>query len=124
MPECFSRPICRLAMILNDNANDLERQRLLPFVTRLACADTPEVERARTAYIIARTLSDYSFDEGLNILEGALAIGRQAEGLGCEMITRMEETQRTASRSTSVPETFKFSKVKQWFMPAKAKECS
>src|SRR5215204_1546134 len=44
MPNCFSRPICKLAMHLNDNANDTERQRLLPFVTQLACADTPAVE--------------------------------------------------------------------------------
>ena len=43
MPDCFSRPICRLAMQLNDDATDEERQRLLPFVTRLACADTPAV---------------------------------------------------------------------------------
>jgi hypothetical protein len=51
MPECFSRPICKLAMHLNDTANDTERQRLLPFVTRLACADTPEVEAKRAAFI-------------------------------------------------------------------------
>src|SRR5215204_4379629 len=47
MPECFSRPICRFAMRLNDEATDKERQRLLPFVTRLACADTEQVERKR-----------------------------------------------------------------------------
>ncbi len=51
MPGCFSRPICELAMVLNDHASDEDRQRLLPYVTRLACADTPEVERARAAYI-------------------------------------------------------------------------
>src|SRR5215211_8025693 len=45
MPSCFSRPICRLAMRLNDEATDEQRQRLLPFVTRLACADTEQVER-------------------------------------------------------------------------------
>jgi hypothetical protein len=39
MPDCFSRPICKLAMQLNDFATDTQRQRLLPFVTRLACAD-------------------------------------------------------------------------------------
>src|ERR671917_661188 len=33
MPDCFSRPICRFAMRLNDLADDEERQRLLPFVT-------------------------------------------------------------------------------------------
>src|SRR5919205_3161849 len=51
MPSCFSRPICRFAMLLNDAASDEERQLLLPFVTRLACADTPEIERKRQAYI-------------------------------------------------------------------------
>src|SRR5215207_2274682 len=72
MPGCFSRPICRLAMKLNDNATDTERQRLLPFVTRLACADIPEVEHKRAAYIGARTAGGYPFDEGLKTLEGAL----------------------------------------------------
>src|SRR3712207_6349274 len=45
MPECFSRPICRFAMMLNDQADDVDRQRLLPFVTRLACADRSEERR-------------------------------------------------------------------------------
>ena len=44
MPECFSRPICRFAMELNDQATDKNRQRLLPYVTRLACADTRKIE--------------------------------------------------------------------------------
>ena len=56
MPACFSRPICRLAMQLNDEATDKERQQLLPFVTRLACADTPEIERERATYIAWHTL--------------------------------------------------------------------
>jgi hypothetical protein len=42
---CFSRPICRLAMLLNDHASDEQRQKLLPFVSRLACADAAEVEQ-------------------------------------------------------------------------------
>jgi hypothetical protein len=49
MPDCFSRPICKLAMRLNDSATDDDRQQLLRFVTRLACADTPEVEAKRAA---------------------------------------------------------------------------
>jgi hypothetical protein len=53
MPGCFSRPICRLTMHLNDEADDEERQLLLPFVTRLACADAAEVERRRQGYIDA-----------------------------------------------------------------------
>ena len=55
MPDCFSRPICKLAMQLNDYANDSERQRLLPFVTRLACADTPAVETEPAAFLTQRT---------------------------------------------------------------------
>ncbi len=103
MPECFSRPICRFAMRLNDLADDEERQRLLPFVTRLACADSPEVEKRRADYInlhadkcslrlhlYGRTAFDS--DKGLRVLEGALAIGRQADPLGPEEVrTRMDK---------------------------------
>src|SRR5215208_5131350 len=86
MPACFSRPICRLAMGLNDGANNKERQRLLPFVTRLACADTPEVERERAAYIRARWSYPFAFQAGVEVLEGALAIGRQADTLGLDEV--------------------------------------
>jgi hypothetical protein len=94
MPDCFSRPICRLAMGLNDEATDAERQRLLPFVTRLACADTPEVEHQRAVYIHARSsypfTFPFTFQEGLAVLKGALAIGRQADALGPDTVkTRM-----------------------------------
>ena len=68
MPECFSRPICRLAMGLNDAANDVEKQRPTRFVARLACADTTQVERS------ARHTSTHepdTFLEGLQRLEGA-----------------------------------------------------
>ncbi len=103
MPECFSRPICRFAMRLNDEADDEERQHLLPFLTRLACADSPEVEKRRAAYInlhaakCSLTLHGYGrtafdFDKGLRVLEGALAIGRQADPLGPEEVrTRMDK---------------------------------
>ena len=86
MPACFSRPICQLAMFLNDNSTDDQRQRLLSYVTRLACADTPEVEELRATYIRECICNyDYygvTFDQGLKVLEGALAIGRQADPLG------------------------------------------
>src|SRR3954449_4515696 len=72
MPDCFSRPICRLAMRLNDEASDTDRQQLLPFVTQLACADSPEVERARATYIHGHTARWSSFQEGLAVLEEAL----------------------------------------------------
>src|SRR3712207_2375351 len=86
MPACFSQPICRLAMQLNDEASEADRQRLLPFVTRLACADTPVVERKRAAYIARHTKHlpirrRLAFERGLEVLEGALAIGRQADAL-------------------------------------------
>jgi hypothetical protein len=88
MPACFSRPICQLAMFLNDNSTDDQRQRLLSYVTRLACADTPEVEELRATYIRECICNyDYygvTFDQGLEVLEGALAIGRQADPLGSD----------------------------------------
>ena len=92
MPSCFSHPICRLAMLLNDSVSDEERQRLLPYVTRLACAGTPEIERQRDAYIQAQMPKGrLSIEKGIEILEGALAIGRQAEPLMPEVArTRLE----------------------------------
>jgi hypothetical protein len=91
MPLCFSRPICRLAMALNDQATDLERQRLLKFVMRLACADTPQVERLRADYITAQSgVFGDNFERGLEILEGALAIGRQADLSGEDVQSRLE----------------------------------
>jgi hypothetical protein len=103
MPVCFSRPICRLAMKLNDSATDAERQQLLPFVTRLACADTPEVEAERTAYIASRSRGCRTFQEQLQVLEGALMIGRQADDVTPDLaITRMQQVQSRASERTSL----------------------
>ena len=105
MPACFSRPICRLAMRLNDEATDEQRQRLLPFVTRLACADTEQIERERAAYIHTRTRRRISFEEGLAVLEGALAIGRQADDLdAADVGTRMSTARSRAKPSISIPE--------------------
>jgi len=39
MPACFSRPICRLAMQLNDEASDEERQ-FKPFAGHFFCHPT------------------------------------------------------------------------------------
>jgi hypothetical protein len=118
MPECFSRPICRLAMQLNDEVDDEERQQLLPFVTRLACADTAEVERQRAAYIHLYMTYRLSFRERLDVLEGALAIGRQADVLAPgEVRTRFDTVQRDAATPTSVPDSAVFAKIKSWFAP-------
>ena len=78
MPSCFSRPICRLAMLLNDEADDGQRQQLLPYVARLACADAPKVERERQDYIAHHLRYAPTFPDKLEVLEGALTIGRQA----------------------------------------------
>ena len=107
MPDCFSRPICRLAMQLNDEADDEERQRLLPYVTRLACADTPEIERKRKAYIkrhVGRSIYGPTLEQGLRVLEGALAIGRRADPLPQEEVAaRMDGVRSRLQVSTSPP---------------------
>jgi hypothetical protein len=117
MPDCFSRPICALAMQLNDEASDEERQYLLPFVTRLACADTPAVEQKREAYIAARMRWRLSFRERLEILNGALAIGRQAGDLVLEEVRmRMAGVQQQAAMPTSVEEYPLLAKFQGWFI--------
>jgi len=84
-------------MMLNDQANDADRQRLVPFVTRLACADTPEVERLREALIRSRLSlrgepwGSVPFDKGIQVLQEALALGRQAEPVMFgDVLSRME----------------------------------
>src|SRR5690349_2945292 len=115
MPDCFSRPICRLAMQLNDQASDEERQQLLPFVTRLACADTREIEHQRAAYIHARLPYPFTFQAGLAVLEGALAIGRQADTLGSDAVkARMGAVQSQAMMAPSAPGSPLLSKLKSW----------
>jgi hypothetical protein len=110
MPDCFSRPICKLAMELNDNATEEERQRLLPFVTRLACADTQDVERKRAAFITSKNASAYSFDYGLAVLNEVLAIGRQADTLPADAVrTRFADVQARAAENAVI------GKVKSWF---------
>ncbi len=118
MPQCFSRPICRLALRMNDAATDEERQQLLPFVTRLACADTPEVEKERESYIFSGMGYRFSFQKGLKVLEGALAIGRQADMLAfAEVGTRMNLVQRSAATATSVPDKSLFFTIGMWLTP-------
>jgi hypothetical protein len=86
MPSCFSRPICQFAMFLNDQAGNEARQRLLPFIMRLACADSEEVEQQRQTYISAKMIPFMSTTEGIKVLECALAIGRQADPLALPVV--------------------------------------
>src|ERR687886_1682483 len=102
MPRCFSRPICQFAMWLNDIASDEKRQLLLPYVTRLACAGTPEIERQRDAYIQSEMrYGRLSMERGIKILEGALAIGRQAEPLVPEVARARLEAVKAKARFTA-----------------------
>lgn len=135
MPKCFSRPICRLAMMLNDLASDEDRQRLLPYVTRLACADTKQIEKARAAYIERHMGPKYpyyvelhmlgrahpSFDKGLKVLEEALAIGRQADPPEPVEVQIRMDAARTGKRAlprveepVAASDKPFFSKVKSW----------
>jgi hypothetical protein len=123
MPACFSRPICRLAIYLNDSATDEQRQQLLPFVARLACADTAEVERQREIYIAYRLRHrltyPLAFQELLDVLEGALTIGRQADVLAPdEVATRLEAAQRSGPPPMMAAYNSKLAKLKGWFAPA------
>jgi len=102
-------------MQLNDEADDAERQLLLPFVARLACAETPEVEREREVYIDARLRLRLPFRERLAILEGVLAIGRQADVAAPEEVrVRLEDLQQTAISRTSADEHPLLVKVHGW----------
>jgi hypothetical protein len=102
-------------MQLNDEASDEERQLLLPFVTRLACTDTWEVEMEHEAYMPARLPWRQSFPDRLAILEAALAIGRQADGLAPEEVrTRLESVPCGANTLTSVDEHSPLSIVQGW----------
>ncbi len=104
MPDGFSRPICRLAMRLNDEAGDRERQRLLPYVMRLECADALPVEVERAKYIVSHSRAFMTFDDGLRVLEGALAIGRQAEACtGDEARTRLDTMRAQEPPAEPIP---------------------
>ena len=130
MPACFSRPICEYVMWLNDMSSDEDRQRLLPYVTRLACADTPEIEKKRAAYLVHNTHSywgAYIVDMGkaLEVLDGALAIGRQADLFAADEVHARFEAARSrapvvvetaeAAASEPVPTGSVLTKLKSWF---------
>ena len=88
-------------MMLNDEASEVSRQRLLPYVMRMACADTDEIEQQRQTYISSMT-PFRSLKRGIEILEGALAIGRQADSLESPLVeARLSAVKEKASTATS-----------------------
>jgi len=59
----------------------------------------------------------------LDILEGALAVGRQADLLESEEVrTRMTVVQQNAATPTSMADHSMFAKIKNWFGSAKNTE--
>src|SRR5690242_9182368 len=70
----------------------------------------------------ARLLYPLTFRAGLAVLEGALAIGRQADVLGLDTVeTRMRAVQSQAMTAPSAPGSPLLSKLKSWFGAAKQK---
>jgi hypothetical protein len=55
-PPCFSWAIARYTITLNDSMNDEDRQKLLPFVARLAGTRDLDRDCARGRYIIDQTI--------------------------------------------------------------------
>ena len=81
------------------------------------------VECIRAHYIATRISHGLTFEQGLDILNGALAIGRQADSLAPETVTsRMADVQARATRATSVPDPSLLSTIKGWFGATKQPE--
>lgn len=85
MPSCFSGVISEFALMLNDRMPDRQRQRLLPFVVRLAgTADTAEVERRRGEFLAMQAVTVFA----ARALEAA---GFLDEAALCRSATTFEE---------------------------------
>jgi len=86
-PASFSRPLALYAMCLNEIVLDdgLRQELLLPFVSRLAgAADAPDVDMARVALILQRTVAEIvpdAFDW----------VGRSREARRCRTVTTADE---------------------------------
>src|SRR3712207_8063811 len=80
------------------------RSTLFPYTTLFrSCADVFEVEQRREAYIASRTFFRRSFETGLEVLEGALAIGRQANAPEVDEVrTRMHAVQRSEEHTSEL----------------------
>ncbi|HKH28636.1 MAG TPA: hypothetical protein VKA61_09910, partial [Sphingomicrobium sp.] len=79
--------------------------------------------RSRLCQQPAKGVTAYSFEYGLQVLEGALAIGRQADTPGVdEARTRLEKVQSRASSAASVADSPIFAKIKSWLERKKLTE--
>jgi hypothetical protein len=58
-PPCFSPLVAQFAIELNDRMNDVDRQRLLPFITRMAgTKGSPEIEEARALWLVRQLVNN------------------------------------------------------------------
>jgi len=74
-------------------------------------------------YIASHVRRHVTFEKGLRILEGALAIGRQADVLGLDTVKiRMDVVQSRAATAPSAADRRLLSKLKSWFGAAKKAE--
>ena len=78
----------------------------MPFVMRLACADSEEVEQRRQTYISSEMIPFMSMSKGIEVLEGALAIGRQADPIALPVMEGRMSAAREKVRSAT-PKTKK-----------------
>jgi hypothetical protein len=61
-PPCFSPLISQYAITLNDNLNDIDRQKLIPFVTKMAgTKGSQELENARALWFVQQIVNDDLF---------------------------------------------------------------
>ena len=76
------------------------------------------MEGAREVHIAFRLRYGSPFREQLEVLEGGLAIGRQADAPTPEAVgTRLETVQKRAQPSTAVANDPAFAKTKAWLAP-------
>lgn len=96
-------------------------------MTRLACADTHKVERERGRYIDVHLgqkrlfavdahlfAIHIQFDDGLRVLEGALAIERQADPLGIDEAANRLNAARGPIKPMKKPSCSLPAKLKRW----------
>lgn len=94
MPPCFSRVIAEYALTLNDSMPDDERQKLKPFILRLAnTADTPNVERQRAEYLAMQAVTVFV----ATALDAARLSAHAARCRGATTLVEAEAAARAAA---------------------------
>lgn len=95
MPPCFSRVIAQLALSLNDTMPHDQRQRLIPFVARLAgTADSREIEQKRCEYIVNSLIN--------NVISAIMETINPAIAAQCRSAVTVEETKAAAVAAGAV----------------------